>query len=59
MFLQKVGVPLLSLVKKILVVLFEAVEFGRVLVLEPLSLLSKLFLRVLTALVYFLPHENY
>ena len=39
--------------------LFEAVEFGRVLVLEPLSLLFKLFLRVLAALVYFLPHENH
>ena len=59
MFLEKVCVPLLSLMSKILVVLFEAVEFGGVLVLKPLCLLSKLFLRVLTALVYFLPHENH
>ena len=59
MFLQKVCVPLLSLMSKILVVLFEAVEFGGVLVLKPLCLLSKLFLGVLTALFYFLPHENH
>ena len=59
MFLEKVCVPLLSLVKKVLIVLFEAVEFGGVLVLKPLCLLSKLFLGVHTALVNFLPHENH
>jgi len=57
-FFEKVCVPLLSLMSKILVLLFEAVEFGGVLVLKPLCLLSKLFLGVLTALVNFLPHEN-
>lgn len=38
------------------IMVFEAVHFGCVLVLEPFSLLFKLFLGLQTALVNFLPH---
>ena len=57
-FLDKVWIPLISLMNNILIMVFEAIHFGCVLVLEPFGLLFKLFLGLHTAFVNFLPHKN-